>query len=369
MVARYDSGKLRRPTTTSQGYLRADAYPTKAGIFTYTRADGSKVRELRPESEVFSAESLSSLALAPVTDEHPPVALTSSNTRALAVGTVGELVKQDGEFVFASVQVTEPKVIDKVNSGKVQLSTGYNCDMDNTPGVWNGKPYDAVQRNIRYNHLAIVERGRMGPSCGLHMDAEDAFQNEDSDFASNVARSGNVTMQKLKIDGVDYDASEAAAQAFAKFASTSNAELAKAQARADSAEADSKKAQEALQVANDPKRLADAVAARLTLERVASKASVKADGLSDDEIKRQVVAKISPALKLDGKHAAYIDAAFDMAANKVAEDESKNPALAAIRAAAQGVPLAPRADAGQSETAEAARVKFLKLQEDAWKVK
>lgn len=366
MVARYDSGKLRKPVVTSQGYLRADAYPTKAGIFTYTRADGSKVRELRPESEVFSAASLSSLSLAPVTDEHPPVALTSSNTRALSVGTVGELVKQDGEHVLATVQVTDPQVIAKIQAGKVQLSCGYKCDVENTPGVWQGKAYDAVQHNIAYNHLALVSIGRAGPDCGLHMDAADATQDEEViETASIETRVEFMTMVKVRLDGVDYDASESAAQAFAKALDAAKAQAAKDAARADSAEADKQKAQEALQVASDPKRIADAVAGRLALERVAGKAQVKADGLSDDEIKKQVIVKVRPTVKLDGKDAAYISAAFDLACEQVEADAAKNPALAAVRAAAHGATTS-HAD-GTEVSADAARKKYLERQENAWK--
>lgn len=39
---------------------------------------------------------------------------------------------------------------------------GYFCDYELTPGTFNGIHYDAVQRNIRGNHIALVEEGRMG---------------------------------------------------------------------------------------------------------------------------------------------------------------------------------------------------------------
>ena len=42
------------------------------------------------------------------------------------------------------------------SAGLKELSLGYNLDLDETPGEWEGQPYDAVQRNIVINHLALV---------------------------------------------------------------------------------------------------------------------------------------------------------------------------------------------------------------------
>lgn len=44
-----------------------------------------------------------------------------------------------------------------------EISCGYLYDADMTPGVFNGEKYDGVMRNIRGNHVAIVEEGRAGP--------------------------------------------------------------------------------------------------------------------------------------------------------------------------------------------------------------
>lgn len=39
------------------------------------------------------------------------------------------------------------------------MSVGYEAELDPTPGVWMGQPYDAVQRRITPNHIAIVGPG------------------------------------------------------------------------------------------------------------------------------------------------------------------------------------------------------------------
>lgn len=38
----------------------------------------------------------------------------------------------------------------------VEVSTGLFCDFENEKGVWNGEDYDAIARNIRPDHLAIL---------------------------------------------------------------------------------------------------------------------------------------------------------------------------------------------------------------------
>ena len=42
------------------------------------------------------------------------------------------------------------------------MSLGYNLDLIEEPGEWNGEKYDAIQTNIRINHLAIVDKARAG---------------------------------------------------------------------------------------------------------------------------------------------------------------------------------------------------------------
>ena len=60
-----------------------------------------------------------------------------------------------------------------VEAGKHQLSVGYHADLDETPGSWRGERYDAVQRNIRGNHLAIVDQGRAGPAAAIRIDTKE----------------------------------------------------------------------------------------------------------------------------------------------------------------------------------------------------
>ncbi len=359
MAFRFDAGTVSKPTKTPQGFLRADATPTRCGVLTYRLGDGTVRRELRHPDEVFKADSLLTLQNTPLTDDHPAGAVNSSNAKALTVGHTCEPARQDGEHVRTAVLVTDAPVIEKVLAKKkLELSCGYHCDLDFTPGEYNGEQYDAIQRNIVYNHVALVTKGRAGPTAAIRLDAADgALVTDETEAPTDavLAPKESKTM-KIKIDGVEYDAtSEAFAQAFAKHEAAQAKQLSELQARADSAEAESQKAQAAVKVAEDPAVIENAVVARLALVKSAEKAGVKCDGLGEDEIKKAVVAKLQPALNLDGKDMAYISTAFDIAitAQPAKPAEKINVAEA-------------KTDSAQPN-AEAARKAELERIKNAWK--
>lgn len=81
----------------------------------------------------------------------------------LTVGAIGsDIVYEDGKL-YGDLTWWDEQAIDLIDSGKMeQLSYSYYFDPDMTPGVFEGKPYDGVMRNIHGNHIAMVERGRIG---------------------------------------------------------------------------------------------------------------------------------------------------------------------------------------------------------------
>ena len=171
MALRYDIGSLKAPVRCADGRLRVDGYLTRTGVFEYRNPDGSVRREYRPPEEVFNADSLATFELVPLTDNHPPEMVTAQNAKQYAVGATGESVRQDGDRVAASIVVFDAGVIAKLERGKVQLSCGYEADVEDSPGEIDGQRYDAIQRNIRGNHVAIVDVGRAGPDVRIRMDA------------------------------------------------------------------------------------------------------------------------------------------------------------------------------------------------------
>lgn len=170
---RIDLGRFSAPEMTEHGYLRADAFVTRTGIFEYQLLDGSIRRELRPAEEVFDWNSLHTLSEIPITNDHPPSMLDANNTRNYVIGWTSKDVRKNKHFVECGLTIIAQDAINEIISGKKQeTSCGYVCDIEETPGVWQGERYDAIQRNIRYNHVAVVEYGRAGRDVKIHMDSQ-----------------------------------------------------------------------------------------------------------------------------------------------------------------------------------------------------
>lgn len=174
-VTRFDLTTLESPEKTPEGFLMADSFLTRAGILEYATSDGV-LREFRPAQHVFDVGSLETLKMKPVTDDHPSesgrrVLLTTDNISKFSKGHIGENITQVGDNVRAKVLITDKKLIDAVLGGRNQLSCGYVCDLKFEPGVFDGKKYDAVQSNIRYNHVSVVAEGRAGPEVAMRIDS------------------------------------------------------------------------------------------------------------------------------------------------------------------------------------------------------
>lgn len=187
---RFDVSKIDAGRRDQNGYLVADANVTRTGVFIYRDRDGGITRELRHPDEVFKPDSLATLANRPVTDGHPAEGrLNSRNTKKLAVGSAVGDIKHDAKFVKATLQVVDEDVIAKALDEKNpvrEVSCGYDAEVVKADGVYNGERYDHIQKNIVYNHIALVPRGRAGSEVRLKVDH--AVQDEDDAFIHVVVR-------------------------------------------------------------------------------------------------------------------------------------------------------------------------------------
>lgn len=353
MAVRFDRADLTRaPERTREGFLKADAWLTRVGIFRYVTKDGKERLELRPEEEVFDAESLASFGLMPLTLGHPPEAVTSSNFKKYSVGTVGDGIKADGERVKTSVIVADAAAVADVESGKArQTSCGYTCKVDETPGVWNGQRYDAIQREIRGNHVALVPKGRAGPTVKLALDELSQLRfDSENDVAVLVQDADNpppekghkdedppMALVKMRVDEIDCDVEEKAKQVLERFHSKQEALKAKAdedakQARKDAEDAKAKlveaekklaESEKLRKDAESPERLDEAVKARTSLLETAklhldAEELKKLDKASEKDIRLAVLKKVAPSFKADGKSDDQLTAAFEALAGLLA---------------------------------------------------
>lgn len=208
-VNRMDRGTLEPATFNEDGFMEANVYATRAGIFKYIDATGRIQRELRMPSEVFESKSLATLAKKPVTNDHPLVGLLDSrNAAKYAKGWTGQEVVRDGNLVKTSITIIDSDLINEIkNKKKMEVSCGYSCDLVFEPGEWQDEHYDAIQTNIRYNHLAVVAKGRAGSEVRLRLDASESIT---YDYTVEEKR-----VTKINLDGAELEVSEQVAVAFA----------------------------------------------------------------------------------------------------------------------------------------------------------
>lgn len=260
---RFDRSSFRA-TKTDEGFLIDTPVLGRVGIQIYRNSDGSIRREYRPPEEVFSSGSLATFAGKPVTIGHPS-AMVTSKSRNIVGSIVGDAF-QDGDHVRARVVLHDDRAVDLVEKqGVKELSLGYTVEIDHTPGEYKGAKYDAIQRNVRINHLAVVKEGRAGVAR-FNVDGEDMTQEE----------------MQARLDAV----------------------TAERDALRDDAKAIADKIRE--EVRAELKN-------RLEIEATAERFGVVHADKADDDVMRAVIVKALPSMKLDGKDANYVRAAFDVA--------------------------------------------------------
>jgi len=301
-VQRYDNYSFQA-IKTDEGFIKDAPIIGRTGILEYRNVDGSIRREYRPPEEAFKADSLASIRGKPITMGHHGLVTTATYNQSKPIGTVLSDGRQDGNNIRADV------VIYSLDTDDRELSCGYQTELEETSGVTpEGEHYDAIQRNIVYNHLAIVPRGRAG-NARLNMDGEQIFEMEVETMS-----------EKIKLDnGIEYDVPaeiKVAYNAMVEKADETKKELDAMNAKFDSASAEIEKLkQDAEKAEADFKAKFDsAVKETIELRMIAGKHGIeKADEMTNDEIKRAVVSKVHPNLNLDGKSAEYIEVAFDLA--------------------------------------------------------
>lgn len=115
----------------------------------------------RDADEVFRSETLLSFNGKPVTNDHPAEDVTPENWKSLAIGTVIDPRRGEDGMLIADLLITDANGIRLVNSGKVEVSCGYEADYEQT-GPGTGRQFDIIG-----NHVALVDRARCGPRCSI----------------------------------------------------------------------------------------------------------------------------------------------------------------------------------------------------------
>lgn len=367
------------------GFLRARAPVTRTGVLSYRKADGTVSREYRPPEEVFAPESLASMHLVPVMLEHPEEGdhrVTVDNAHR-AIGTAADpIANEKTGQVIASFMITDAAAQQAIIAGTHrEISCGYVCQHDLTPGTSpQGEPYDLIQRNIRYNHIAATRKGRAGASIAFpRMDSDDVDASQAGavdvtvgvcfdGLAESVAQAphkSEPTMsapaadkpaektRTVKVDSVEITTDPAAASAIEAL-----------QAKCDSLASALKKAE----AASAPAVIQAAAAARVELVMKASTAveGFKADGLTDHEVRAAVV-KALEGDDVAAKSPEYVEARFDSALTHAAKNRAAHTEAVASHAQVRVDALAlPAAGAAETPVQKAMR-EMREANANAWR--
>jgi len=347
LTFRIDEIKEDKTALTSEGYLICKARPTRTGIFDYIH-DGKLVREYRPPEEVFSQASLDSLKLQPVTYYHPDEMVTAENIKAHQAGTTGQDIIREGDFVACTIKVTDKtavkNILDWHKAGRpVELSCGYDADTESISGEHPREGhYDAIQKNIRYNHVSIVDQGRAGQGARLILDNKqnggpkmakfkkkeiklDGFHMDEinveiaDDSFSTVERLGDkldeaasvIQIQAVKLAESQKKLDEAKAEVEKQ--KENGKKLDAVQAKFDQTAEELKKAKiDVTELSNmDSPRIQGMLKAKTVLEATANKLKVDHKGKTPKDIKVAIIKAMSPDFNHEGRSDDYINARYD----------------------------------------------------------
>ncbi len=213
-IAYKEAGKLTKDGSArisdQNGFFEIKNNPiSKVGVFPYSGRmiggdDPDKIYNVyRPAEELGSEACIESFRLVPFVDEHHMIGDGAMPAEQKGVhGVTGEDVYFDDDTLYSNIKVFSESLANLIEGGKRELSLGYRCIYEFAPGEYNGVKYDAIQRNIRGNHLALVEEGRMGhevavlDSMVFTFDTKEIFQmNEENNEVATDAEP--VTLESL----------------------------------------------------------------------------------------------------------------------------------------------------------------------------
>lgn len=173
MLAYYGYTISPNQLETGEGFLICKNVPiARTGTQDYLGSElGLSDREseqiiavVRPPDEVFSEATLASFEGKPVTNDHPPGLIGPDEVKTYEMGHAQNIRRGTGEwkdYMIADLHIHDRDLIDAIQNGKREISCGYECDyVKNEDGTYS-------QKNIRGNHVAVVDRGRAGKRAAI----------------------------------------------------------------------------------------------------------------------------------------------------------------------------------------------------------
>ncbi len=158
----------------SNGFMRVANCPlTKEQVAPYLGREIPNFRSLglepdriyqvyRPASELSKPSTINSVKGIPLLLDHAPVSPDDLREDQL-VGSLGDAAKWDGTYLRCNLNILAKKAQDHIKDHSMrELSLSYAYTPVIKAGSFKGKHYDIVMKDIKANHLALVEAGRAG---------------------------------------------------------------------------------------------------------------------------------------------------------------------------------------------------------------
>ncbi|QDH49614.1 hypothetical protein KYLE_33 [Pantoea phage Kyle] len=157
------------------GFMTIKGCPLSSfGIFEYSAGQVGLpgdphriVNVYRPESEVNNVDAINSFRNVPFIDDHEMLSGFEGDEENSAPEDYGVDGVLTSEVYYAKpwmrgdLKVFARKLRRAIDSGKVDLSLGYDCEFVVQSGTFDGKPYEVIQQRLRGNHIALVDIGRV----------------------------------------------------------------------------------------------------------------------------------------------------------------------------------------------------------------
>jgi len=212
----------------ANGFLHVkNCHCTKVQIAQYLGCEISKdliadkvYNVFRPEEELNKADTIQSLNGVPLQLEHHDDT-AEKPAQYTRIGATGTDAVFEYPYLSNSLHFFNQKAIDLIESGeKCELSIGYDCEIHKEAGEFEGVPYDFVQRNIKIQHVALVECGRAGADVKVSDSKEIILNSEKNEvkqmdkekllqLINELVKAGATEEEiKAKIDELTADACE-----------------------------------------------------------------------------------------------------------------------------------------------------------------
>ena len=173
--------------------LRVPIILAKEMVYHYDGYDA-----FRPREELEAIEPY--IKGIPVTRGHPEAKLVTDRTEVLGWATEGEYEEDELRVIL---EIADKALIADIQSGKLRdVSPGHFSRLDEAAtGEFEGVHYDATQRDIFIDHIAIVPAGRCSTAdgCGIVVDAKEEVKSKKKKEGDENMEVSKAVVEKVEL--------------------------------------------------------------------------------------------------------------------------------------------------------------------------